>query len=63
MLTFDKIKIVTSASNITVLRDFDVTIRNGVIVAQTFKKTVPCSIMISVYLEKDEAAIEFTGKI
>ncbi len=63
MLTFDKIKIVTSASNITVLRDFDVTIRNGVTVAQTFKKTVPCSIMISVYLEKDEAAIEFTGKI
>ena len=63
MLTFDKIKIVTSASNITVLRDFDVTIRNGVTVAQTFKKTVPCSIIISVYLEKDEAAIEFTGKI
>lgn len=63
MLTFDKIKIVTSASNITVLRDFDFTIRNGVTVAQTFKKTVPCSIMISIYLEKDEAAIEFTGKI
>lgn len=63
MLTFDKIKIVTSASNITVLRDFDFTIRNGVTVAQTFKKTVPCSIMISVYLEKNEAAIEFTGKI
>lgn len=63
MLTFDKIKIVTSASNITVLRDFDFTIRNGVTVAQTFKKTVPCSVMISIYLEKDEAAIEFTGKI
>lgn len=63
MLTFDKLKIVTSASNISVLRDFDVTTRNGVPVASIFKKTVPCSIAISVYHEKDEASIEFSGKI
>ena len=63
MLTFDKLKIVTSADNITVLKDFDVIMRNGMAIARVYKKTLPCSVVISVYLEKNEAAIEFTGKI
>lgn len=63
MLTFDKLKIVTSADNITVLKDFDVIMRNGMPIARVYKKTLPCSVVISVYLEKNEAAIEFTGKI
>lgn len=63
MIKFDKMKLVSSADNIEVLKGFVVTVQNDQIIRQKYKITSPCLIEMVINTMSNELTIEFTGKL
>lgn len=65
MLTFDKLKLVTSINDIEILDEnqFNVTYQNGIMTSMKFYQDVPFLLMIKIDYVCSELVIEFTGKI
>lgn len=71
MITFDKIKIITSASNVEVLspnndeneKGLDVMTKNGQVVSMKYKITTPFLVDLVIRPIEKEVSIEFTSKI
>ena len=65
MLTFDKLKIVTSIEHIKILDEnaFNIELKNNVISSLKFHQEVPFSLYIEVDYGADELVLEFTGKV
>jgi hypothetical protein len=65
VLTFDKLKIVTSIEHIKILDEnaFNIELKNNVISSLKFHQEVPFSLYIEVDYGADELVLEFTGKV
>ena len=65
MLKYDKIKIVSSLNNISNINEneFKTTIKDGVILEQSYSMRTPFSLYIEADYEENELVLEITGKI
>lgn len=63
MITFDKLKLVSTADNIDVLNGFEVSTQNNQIVRQRFKIASPCLVEMVINTISNELTIEFTAKL
>lgn len=63
MITFDKLKLVSTADNIDVLNGFEVSTQNNQVVRQRFKIASPCLVEMVINTESNELTIEFTAKL
>ncbi len=65
MLTFDKLKLVTSINDIEIIDEnqFNVTYQNGVITSMKFYQDLPFLLRIKIDYVCNEVVIEFTGKV
>lgn len=63
MITFDKLKLVSSADNIDVLNGFVVTTQSNQVIRKKFKITSPCLIEMVINTTSNELTIEFTAKL
>lgn len=61
MITFDKLKLVSSADNINIMHGFVVSTKNNQIIQQKYRITTPC--FVEIIVGNDEMSIEFTAKI